>query len=537
MLCTLEEKMKRKFSETVAPKDRLEHYFISQAQREEKRVKIFSQLKDERDNKVIAAGRILIAHRTDGRNRANGALFDHRVLQEITNTRTIASWDQEDKKKAVNWLKDHVTTLPYQLRFNIETESSSEGLIHSVFIPGVSSDNYNNPNAYYPRVKYEFSLLKQAFLRGQPILAVCGGAWELWRFCHLISLNIHHKLQLIPDPKKLSIAQSKNTDNAIQFFSDPDQYEQAYNHAIEQAEEDLINDRMRFLRSVDEHNYRRMPGLSTSDGGVTHNIQMHRIQLTNEAVWLMAAMQLRNSQLQPTVNSVHWQACDEANIPRNVSISAVSIEDSELAPYRHKEEEVKWAPEENAIEAFEYNYGAPVLGIQWHAEAYFEKNESKKTEEEKKNCEQQRYILQYINSAGHTYQMRVQLVSEINVIGDQMPAWREKNLKPTQLLQRQEVHLYFQPNKFKNNRLSYFPFITKRKNFSLTHTQEAIQLARLIELPFVQSKIGDGINIFSRQSKDTCKKNLMKRSQCFFKETEIKSDIFKSVRAKPEGLP
>lgn len=507
---------KRNFDSATPPKAKLEYYFTTAEQREEHRNKRFKQLRESRNTEVEQAGRILIAHRTDGRNRANGALFDHRVLQEITQTKTVVTWDKTDKKKSVNWLQDYITSLPYQLKFGVELADTTSGIMHSLFIPGVSSDNYNHPTAYYQRVKYEFSLLKQAFQKGMPVLAVCGGAWELWRFCHLISEELTQKFRLIPDEKKRAKEEAINAKTQVRFFSDPNEYSQAYDTAVESAEEEILQNRTRFLRTVSEHGYRRMPGLSATDGGVTHNIQMHRIRLQREALFLMAAMQIKNINDRPAVNSVHWQACDERLIPNSIHVSAHAEQDHELAPYRNKEEGNKWLPEQNSIEAFELKYGAPMLGIQWHPEAYFEKNEGKKTPAEQVNCEQQRRILQYINRAGHTYQMKLKLVCEIKNIGLGMINWRQKHLNALGLIKPQKGYLIFANSSLKDGRWFYYPRVRAQPHLPMTHTREAKQLAIQTTIPLVEKYLCSKIGFYEGNSKISTKKANTKRSADFF---------------------
>lgn len=510
---------KRKLSLETPPRATLDYYFSTAEQRAENRKKRFKTLQEERDTEANQAGRILIAHRTDGRNRANGALFDHRVVQEITQTKTVATWDKTDKKKAVNWLQDYITTLPYQLKFGVEQADTSSGVMHALFIPGVAADNYNHPNAYYSRVKYEFSLLNQAFRQGMPVLAVCGGAWELWRFCHLVSADLTKKFKLILDENRRAKEEIKEANRGVQFFSNSDEYAQAYDAAKESAEEQLLQNRHYFLRTVSEHGYRRMPGLSATDGGVTHNIQMHRIRLHQQALFLMAAMQLKSNS-SPSVNSVHWQACDEAHIPCGVDIAAYAVQDNELAPYRIKDEEIKWQPEESTIEAFELMYGAPMLGIQWHPEAYFEKNEGKKTLTEQENCEQQRKILQYINRAGHTYQMKLKVIAEIKHIGLGMLNWRKANLHSLSLIKSQKGYVVFANSGLKDGSWLYYPRVKYLPQLPMTHTREALQSAIQITLPLLQESLESKARFIEGKSKASSNKNNLRLPASFFQKGE-----------------
>lgn len=120
------------------------------------------------------------------------------------------------------------------------------------------------------------------------------------------------------------------------------------------------------IRDVTDHTYASMPRIVT-DGSVGNNVQIHSIKLNPSIV--KSAMKATSDKVR--VNSVHWAAPDERNIPDFLEVSAVSTPDDKLVPPRNRQGEVMRS-ESGVIEAFETKYGAPVIGIQWHPEAYYQ---------------------------------------------------------------------------------------------------------------------------------------------------------------------
>lgn len=161
------------------------------------------------------------------------------------------------------------------------------------------------------------------------------------------------------------------------------------------------------ITKVTDHSFRSdMPRLLES-GKVGNNKQIHRIALQPKARLLEAALAFDESN--PVffpVNSVHSYAVDAATLPEDLQISAVAKQDDSLAPISaHSEAKEKMKPTENSVEAFESVYGAPILGVQWHPEAYTN------SLEEISYSQNQQHLLNYMIQAGQTFKNR-QLVNK-----------------------------------------------------------------------------------------------------------------------------
>ncbi len=150
-----------------------------------------------------------------------------------------------------------------------------------------------------------------------------------------------------------------------------------------------------------------MPTL-TQSGKVGYNIQIHRIKLTDNGLILKGAMDYKKHQTQnpnPSVNSVHWLAPDKSSIPDYFEVSAYSMQDASLAPNSRQGQAMQ--PEEDCIEGFESRFGAPVLVVQWHPEAYTSNTPASFFPE------QQRKITQYMVQAGQAYMLKQSVNKEL----------------------------------------------------------------------------------------------------------------------------
>lgn len=154
--------------------------------------------------------------------------------------------------------------------------------------------------------------------------------------------------------------------------------------------------------SVEGHNYRGgMPRLGKNDGLPSNNKQVHRLALNPETTLLRAGLGITlENREQMTVNSVHGYAPSDINIPQQILISATALPDEKLASSNA-------APSENSIEAFETKHGTPVMGIQWHPEAYANNTEHAK-------------LLRYMTLAGQRYvnhrKVQAELLQNFNTI-------------------------------------------------------------------------------------------------------------------------
>ena len=112
-------------------------------------------------------------------------------------------------------------------------------------------------------------------------------------------------------------------------------------------------------KEVSHHACRRMPAIKASDGKIGWNIQVHRLTIENGSM----LSNFTGNKKKPKVNSVHWLAPDEVTTPKGVTVCARSKKDGAIAPSNMNTEDA-------SVEAFETTDGAPVLGVQWHPEAY-----------------------------------------------------------------------------------------------------------------------------------------------------------------------
>lgn len=298
---------------------------------------------------------IAIPYRDDGEGR--GALYDHRAIQAATQKPTALLNQGEYSRH----LKDEIERFQYVLKFGEQLEATTHkyppllaeisndyGLL---LLPGVSAKEFNSPE-YTQRKNHEMALISHARLIGRPILAICGGSWVLY---------------------------------------------QQYGGNI---------------KEVTDHAYRAgMPRLSPTTGKVGNNKQIHRIKIKDGANLLRSALQLQPfEQVMPPVNSVHSYAPDAAETPNHLIITASSIQDNEIAPISAKisnTEKEKMKPEENSIEAFEAAHGAPVLGVQWHPEAYSSRHQ------DEPYANKHEHLINYLALAGQTFLNKQRLVSEL----------------------------------------------------------------------------------------------------------------------------
>lgn len=168
-------------------------------------------------------------------------------------------------------------------------------------------------NALYHRC------IRTAMLRGQPTLAVCGGHYALWRSLHV---------------------------------------------------------RCGFQDAARHSNRGGMPRLGKGSEPVVNNRVMHRVQVlpgTHLACGMMDRTRMALACL-PAVNSVHSWAIHKPSDGSgfevvNICYSATSTEDIHM--YTNHDKGTKERPEEGCVEAIETVFGAPVIGVQWHPEAFF----------------------------------------------------------------------------------------------------------------------------------------------------------------------
>jgi hypothetical protein len=151
-----------------------------------------------------------------------------------------------------------------------------------------------------------------------------------------------------------------------------------------------------------------MPSINV-DGTIGNNVKIHKVEIASAS--MLASMvstydhRKRNFKVSSslTVNSVHWKAPnvdtmpvitemsddgEEREVRKALTIAARAQYDAKVAP-KGKE------PEDDTVEAFEQYSGAPLLGIQWHPEAY--------NNDGSEESAAHRQILTYMAKAGDAY--------------------------------------------------------------------------------------------------------------------------------------
>jgi gamma-glutamyl-gamma-aminobutyrate hydrolase PuuD len=284
-----------------------------------------------------------------------GAYYDHYTLQLTTQTPTVVL-KQETMKIAnfVEQLRQVTHSLQYEVSNIEDYKTSAEATPKEfglLFIPGVSRKSYERED-FEVRKQFQSDLIKRAVLEGRPILAICGGCWQLWE----------------------------------EFGGK--------------------------VKEVKGHSYRAgMPRILDTTGKVGYNKQIHRLNLEADSHILCGAMMLPSFENQsPTVNSVHWLAPSDEIVPSFLDVSAKSVADESIAPKITRDGETRVINPDTCIEAFESKNGVPIIGVQWHPEAYT------KNSPESYKPRNQISILKYMIESGKSFQLKKKMVCELKNI-------------------------------------------------------------------------------------------------------------------------
>ncbi len=257
---------------------------------------------------------IIIAFRDD--TNGKGATYDHYTVQHITDHPTERSVPPGLDPTV---LETYINGQGYNLLFGNENE-------HGKRIPPLCEESYDgglliipgrrdahltvdeNPS-YKCRKPHEQRALKQAYLRGQPVLAICAGSWELWEL---------------------------------------------FGGTI-----------------TDVHNHQHLPMLTLIPSGMIENsLQAHEVSITKESI-LAKAMGSYAPTI--SVNSIHGKAADERSLPDQFIITARTSADLLHGEVETSEQDDAQQShiELSTVEAFETKHGAPMLGLQFHSEGYY----------------------------------------------------------------------------------------------------------------------------------------------------------------------
>lgn len=288
--------------------------------------------------------KIAISYREESNGKS--AFFDHFTLRVMTGHQTVICKPEDTTSinlaNYINLRGDDPTKYALPLNADIPTTVDNWAKKSGfIFIPGYTRESdTKQPANHVKRIRYEQELINKARLRGQPVLAVCAGSWTLW----------------------------ENYGGRVATVSD--------------------------------HNYGgAMPRLSTENPSVCNNKMIHRVKPTKGS-YLAGAIQSKRSFV---VNSVHWKAPhEESSIDtmKLLEVSAYSKQDSELETKTRQSNIMK---PEKCVEAFETKYGVPMMGIQWHPEAFNPKDEAFQTHQS---------IFSFMVTSGKTYLNRQKLNKE-----------------------------------------------------------------------------------------------------------------------------
>jgi len=316
-----------------------------------------------------------------------GIHFDNFTLQSITKCRPapLTPSQQEHNQLSTKFqeLQNQITSyLPFFYKPFEKMYLASEADI--LFIPGKTRTGNNEQ-----REIFENEIIKNALNNGQPIMAVCGGHWQLAKA--LRARDIRSKvgdkianfkidncknpaLQILNDFEITSQEElnQKGTSELDHWLS-PQCLEIIGNGFLNSNQ--FINDlkslrnetTTELFKSVKNHSARRMMNISKNGKRVTYNIQMHGLSLV-KGTHLQEMMEEWNSSTNEfipldkifTVNSVHWLAVNQA--PAGTTTSAYSCH-SDLIKNTKKENH------DECVESISSTFGVPIIGTQWHPEA------------------------------------------------------------------------------------------------------------------------------------------------------------------------
>lgn len=323
-----------------------------------------------------------IVYRDDGQGK--GIFYDHYTFQHATHQSTcalkVSSQDSKLIINAQNYLKKPLNysegirklMMDYldrneNLKLEFVEKKNGRGLpmisdfsmnlkeidkeIGLLVIVGHLKVIENDPSTLF-RFEFERNVIRKALLIGQPILCICSGCWRLYEALGGSVSNINTEV--------------RHASGMINLDSDGKIQHQGNGHGIIlQSNNQLFNSQQQGPSDRED----LIPECTILKASMFGKYSNSTIVDENEPI---------------NVNSVHWLAPQLVENSSIIDISALSIPDY-------------------SIEGFEMKYGSPVMGIQWHPEAYILNNEQK--------CQQN--ILQYMAKAGDTFLLKRKVLEEI----------------------------------------------------------------------------------------------------------------------------
>lgn len=318
---------------------------------------------------------IEIPYRDEG--NGGGAFYDHYTVQKITNRETrlsvpagmtIDSLESYVRSGTTHTLLHGTRTSDGKLIPPMIKQTDCVGLL---IITGHARESETKRAAVLAlRDVHERKLLQKARNQGRPILTICAGTWQLWS-----------------------------------FFGGT-------------------------LQDVQDHAWEKMPSI-TVKGKIGCNTQMHKVVITassmlagavtdggayvrqQHALCESSSDHAASHPLELIVNSVHWKAPDPitplsvAKSQSVLAIVATAQQDDSIVPQRNKTGTGAFKhPDAGTVEAIEQEHGAPLLGIQWHPEAY--------NNDGLLNSRQQRSILTYMAKAGDAFCAKRKMIASFD---------------------------------------------------------------------------------------------------------------------------
>jgi len=284
---------------------------------------------------------------------AKGTYFDHYVIQRATGhlSKAIVPEGGSYPSTALeSYIKQVTLALPYGEGARVLPLQATDDDGGLLIIPGRMRDREYD----LVRKEQEIELLRKAFLRGQPVLGICAGSWRIWSVLRQLEQDVSFQKTL---------------------------------------DDGLID--------VEDHAASRMMSVSDNTGNVVYNIELHGVDI--EKTSLLHSMMGEKAPAVLNVNSVHWKSSDKAKKPINVNIVGTSNEGMTKETKNRHGKIIK--SEVGAIEAFETTFGVPVIGVQWHPEAY---NSSDI------NSEYHLNILRWMAKAGDAYAHKRRVLKQLS---------------------------------------------------------------------------------------------------------------------------
>ncbi|KAF2074712.1 hypothetical protein CYY_003988 [Polysphondylium violaceum] len=306
-----------------------------------------------------------------------GTIFDSLAFQSNQMV-TIPLCKEIDSTYNQRRINEELRVLTYNLSKKIEIQSNYVSpYVDIIVIPGRSRKFEHEQK----RANTDGNLISQALKLGQPILGICAGEWRL--FAHLCRRDLTLKFwEKIADMK---IKMLKNAQETLNFFKkcEDDIEKSLYNldtldgnlkycelwiekinnqlqglvldddvKILKSLFEKIMQDDTEFLKDTQNHNSRRMMSISLVQNKVNYNNMVHSLELKDSLVkQFMEKKDTVEIFEEKSVNSVHWRAINEKHLPNGVEIGAIS-------------------PHDGVPEAFSSTLGSPLMGVQWHPEAY-----------------------------------------------------------------------------------------------------------------------------------------------------------------------